>query len=269
MERATLRVDVDGAQARLTLTRPEVRNALSREALADLVDAAAWIDARPEIRVVTLAGQGPAFCAGADLDDLAAALDSDADDATRLAAAHLGAQMADAIEGLRAMTVARLHGHVVGGGCVLALACDLRIAASDATFAIPEVDLGIPLGWGGLHRLVRDIGPMRAKELVTTGRAVDATEAAATGLVTRTVTPDDLDAAVDDLVATLLAKPADPLTTTKAQVAAITGGQAPAAATAAATDALVAAVRGPAFAELAQAYRHRRLRRRGPDGTLG
>ncbi len=260
VELATLRIDRDGPHARLTLNRPTVRNALSRQSLADLVEAAAWLDARDDVRVVSIAGAGRSFCAGADLDDLAAALtDRELDDDERLASAHAGAAMADAVEGLRAVTVARLHGHVVGGGCVLALACDLRVAADDTTFAIPEVDLGIPLGWGGLHRLVRDVGAMRAKELVMTGRRVEATEAAAVGLVTRVVPRRQLDAAVDGLVADLLAKPSSPVATTKRQVAAITAGQSPRAATEDATRALLDAVTADDFVALAQAYRHGRL----------
>src|SRR5258707_437093 len=83
---------------------------------------------------------------------------------------QLGLRMADAVETLRAVTVAQIHGYAVGGGVVLAAACDLRVAADDAVFSIPEIELGIPLAWGGIPRLVREIGPALTKELVMTCR---------------------------------------------------------------------------------------------------
>ena len=90
--------------------------------------------------------------------------------------------MADAIEQMRATTIVRLHGHIVGGGVVLASACDMRVAAEDARFSIPEIELGIPLAWGGIPRLVREIGPAMTKELVMTCRPFTSQEAKALGL---------------------------------------------------------------------------------------
>ncbi len=130
--------------------------------------------------------------------------------------------MADAVEAMEAVTIARLHGHCVGGGVVLAAACDLRVAAVGTRFSIPEVDLGIPLAWGGIPRLVREIGPAFTKELVMTCRPFDAEEARNLGLVNRVVPSESLDAEVDALARELAAKAALPIRATKQHVDAIT-----------------------------------------------
>ena len=98
--------------------------------------------------------------------------------------------MAEAIESMQAITVARIHGYCVGGAVVLASACDLRVAGESAVFSIPEVDLGIPLAWGGIPRLVREIGPAMTRELVLTCRPFSAAEARELGFLNR-VAPDD------------------------------------------------------------------------------
>ena len=136
----------------------------------------------------------------------------------RREAAQLGTRMAAAIENMRATTIAQLQGHVIGGGVVLALACDLRIAAEGTVFLIPEVDLGVPLAWGGIPRLVREIGPALTKELVMTCRPFSPEEAKAMGFVNRVVALDDLEAQVQQLADELVSKPAVPLGITKAQV---------------------------------------------------
>lgn len=248
-----LKLEVDGPVARLTLDRPQVRNALSRTLLRELITAAAELDAATGVRVVVVCGAGPSFCAGADLADLAAALvDTDPDE--RTAAADLGRRMADAVEGMRAVTIARLHGHVVGGGAVLAAACDLRVADPGTTVRIPEVDIGLPLGWGGLHRLVRDVGVMRTKELVMTGRPVGADEACTLGLVTSVADDGALDVAIDRLVQTLLAKPWRPVRRTKREIADLLAGQTPQEAADAGTAALLDAVTSDDFQDLLASY---------------
>lgn len=110
------------------------------------------------------------------------------------------------MERMRAVSIAAIHGWCVGGGMVLAAACDLRVASDHARFSIPEVDLGLPLAWGGVPRLVREIGPARAKELIMTCRAFDAAEAAAIGFVNRVVPAADLVEEVDAPARSLAAK---------------------------------------------------------------
>ncbi len=229
--------------------------------LEELADAAAEIAAAPGVRTVVVAGVGRAFCAGFDLTDspaerLGAGSGEDWDERRRLA--DLGRRMADAVEGVPAVTVAALHGHVVGGGVVLAAACDLRVAGADAVFSIPEVDLGIPLGWGGVPRLVREIGPARTRELVMTCRPFDAAEAREMGFVNRVVPAGEHRAAAHALAEEIAAKPAVPIAATKQQVAAATAGP-PAYADA---DALLAALASPESQQAAAEYR-RRLFERG------
>ncbi len=207
-----VRYELDGRIGRLTLARPEKLNALSRAVLEGLAEAAAWFDERDDVPVVVVAGEGRAFSAGFDLADRTWG------ELGPTGSAEVGRAMADAIGGMTALTIAAIQGHCVGGGVVLAAACDLRVAADDARFRIPEVDLGIPLFWSGVPRLVRELGPAVTKELVLTGRAFAAAEAQALRFVNRVVPAAELAAAVEALAGELAAKPALVLRTTKAQV---------------------------------------------------
>jgi enoyl-CoA hydratase/carnithine racemase len=169
-------------------------------------------------------------------------------------AADAGRRMAEAIEEMRAVTVARIHGHCVGGAVVLAAACDLRIAADDTRFSIPEVDLGIPLAWGGIPRLVREIGPVRTKELVMTCRPFGATEAMAAGFLNQVVPMSGLDSAVDELVGMLVGKSALTLTATKRHTNAVTEGMVGTARAWNDADSLVTALRDPESRAAGAAY---------------
>ena len=176
---STIEVHTEGALGGLTLNRPEKLNPLSLETLEELAEAARWFDERPEIKVVVVSGRGRAFSSGADVSSFAQAPD---DDRAPREAADAGRVMAEAVESMKAVTIASIHGHCVGGGVVLAGACDLRLAAQSTRFSIPEVDLGIPLAWGGIPRLVREIGPAMTKELVLSCRPFTAEEGQTTGL---------------------------------------------------------------------------------------
>lgn len=219
----TIRVRVEGPRGDLTLDRPRQLNALGTRMLREIADAARWFDGHPELKVVVVGGDGRAFSAGADVSVFEAGGGSPVATADPRAAADAGRIMADALERMNAVTIARIHGHCVGGGVVVAAACDLRIAAEGTRFAIPEVDLGIPLAWGGIPRLVRDIGPALAKELVMTCRPFDADEAKAAGFLNRVVPAAELDEAVDSLAARLVEKPKIALLSTKRHTNAVTG----------------------------------------------
>ena len=210
-------VQVDGPIARLTLNRPDRLNALSRQLLGELVDVCRWLDGERQVKVAVVRGAGRAFSAGFDLEDFATPVAG----ANPRDSADLGRLATDALTDTRPLTIAALHGHCVGGGVVLAAACDLRVAAEGTRFSIPEVDLGIPLAWGGVPRLVRELGPAVTKELVLTCRPFDASEALALRFLNRVVPLDDLDAEVDALAASLAGKPAFSLRTTKQQVNAV------------------------------------------------
>jgi len=214
----TVAVEVDGPVGRLWLDRPDKLNPLSTTTLEELAAAAQWCNEQADLKVVVVGGRGRAFSAGADVSSFGA---PDPDRSPRHAA-DAGRRMADAVEGIEAVTIARLHGHCVGGGVVLAAACDLRVAAEGTRFSIPEVDLGIPLAWGGIPRLVREIGPAATKELVLTCRAFSPEEAQRLGLVNRLVPADRLDAGVEGLSAGLAAKAAFPLRATTRHVDAVT-----------------------------------------------
>lgn len=208
-----IRVRLDGTVGRVTLARPEKLNALNRAALEELAVAAAWFDSQAAVKVVVVSGEGASFSSGFDLADRTWAELGPPERST-----VVGRAMAEAIGEMRAITIASIRGHCIGGGVVLAAACDLRVASATAAFRIPEVDLGIPLLWTGVPRLVREIGPALTKELVLTGRSFDAEEARSIRFVNRVVSDDELDSATDELAAELASKPALVLGATKRQV---------------------------------------------------
>ncbi len=221
MEFETVIVKTDGPIGRLILNRPERLNALGPTIMRELTEAAHWFDRQPEVRVVIVSGAGRAFSAGADLKD-SAAIPAAPTWQERREGGQVGLRMADALEQMHAVTIARIQGYAVGGGVVLAAVCDLRVAAEDAVFFIPEVDLGLPLAWGGIPRLVREIGPALTKELVMTCRRFSPAEAKAAGFVNRVVPEAELDAEVEALAQEIAEKPAVPVIITKEHVNAVT-----------------------------------------------
>jgi methylglutaconyl-CoA hydratase len=222
-----VRVRVDGAVCHVELHRPEVRNALNEEVRAGLAAVAAEVADNPAVRVVALRGAGPAFSAGADLRERPAPAPTWE---ARRRRAGAWQRVLDAWEALPQVTVAGVHGYAVGGACLLAAACDLRVAEEGAWFQIPELAIGIPLTWAGLPRLAREIGLSRVRDLVLTGRRVPASEAHAWGLVQRLAPAGGLDETFEAVVAELLAAPAAPVAMTKEALTALgRGGPAAAA----------------------------------------
>ena len=257
MDFATIEVGADGPRGHITLNRPEKLNPLSTETLQELAAAARWLDAQPGLKVVLVSGKGRAFSAGADL----ASFGGPAGETSPRDAADAGRLMADAVEAMRAVTVARIQGHCVGGGVVLAAACDLRISTDTARFSIPEVDLGIPLAWGGIPRLVREIGPALTKELVMTCRPFGPDEAKAAGFLNRVVPEDRLDDEVEALVSMLLDKSRLTLEATKRHTNAVTEGMVATARSWNDADSLVTAMRDPESREASARYLERVRRR--------
>ena len=250
----TIEVAAAGDRGTIALNRPEKLNPLSAATLRELADAARWFDERAEVKVVVVSGRGRAFCSGADVSVFAGA---DPGVAARREAADAGRLMAEAVESMRAVTVARIQGHCVGGGVVLAAACDLRVAADTTRFSIPEVDLGIPLAWGGIPRLVREIGPAMTKELVLTCRPFSAEEARALGFLNRVVSDEQLDEAVEDLAAELARKSSLTLTATKRGINAASGALASTAAAWSDADSLLSALSDPESRHAAEDYLRR------------
>lgn len=246
----TIEVTVDGQRAALTLDRPDKLNPLSSHTLNEIETAARWLDTHDDLKVVVVSGRGRAFSAGADVSSFGAATNErdPRDDADS------GWRMARAMDELRAVTVARLHGWCVGGGLVLAAVCDLRVAGVGSRFSIPEVELGIPLAWGGIPRLVREIGPAMTKELVMTCREFGPDEAKAAGFVNRVVPDEELDAAVDELVTTLLRMPKLALLATKVHTNAVTESMVGTGRSWSDADGLLAGLRDPEGRESGRRY---------------
>src|SRR3954453_10985263 len=219
-----VRVRRDGAVATVTLDRPQARNAQTPATWQAL--AAVGERLPSDVRVVVLRAAGPTFSAGLDRALLA-----------RESTLRLGALPPDELDSLVAgyqeaftwwrrrdvVTVAGVQGHAVGAGFQLALACDLRLVADDVRFAMPETSLGLVPDLGGTAPLVRAVGYSRALEICLTGREVGAAEAVASGLAQLAVPRDQLDAAVADLVAALLAPDADAVRETTALLAGAIG----------------------------------------------
>lgn len=205
-----LQLQHDGRIARLTLDVPRRLNALSPALMGALIDACTWLASLPQLRVLVLDASGRAFCAGYDLQAMRAAPGEATRDST-----DLGRRVLEAIDAVPAVTLAAVRGHCIGGGLLLAAACDLRLAADDARFSVPEMNLGIPLGWGGVPRLLRLLPAGVAMQLVLDGEAFDAQQALAWGFVNRVVPGAGLDGAAQAWAGRLADKPLHGLRTTK------------------------------------------------------
>ncbi len=217
----TVRVSASGAVGELLLDRPDKLNALSGELLGELVEAARWFDVQPDLKAVVVRGAGKAFSAGADLSGFGSTGEDSGGAAAARRGFDLGRRATDAVAGMRAITVGAIHGHCVGGALLIAAACDIRIAAEGATFSIPEVDIGIPLAWGGIPRLVRELGPTVTKDLVLTCRPFDAEEAARLRFVSRLVPREELEREALAVAEKLAGQPAYALRVTKQHVDAV------------------------------------------------
>jgi enoyl-CoA hydratase/carnithine racemase len=181
-----VRLDVDGAVGTIRLDRPPM-NALNAQVQEELRAAAAEATERADVRAVVVYGGPKVFAAGADVKEMAQAGYTDiVDRAADLQSAFT------AVARIPKPVIAAVTGYALGGGCELSLCCDARVAGDNAKLGQPEILLGIVPGAGGTQRLPRLIGPSRAKDLVFTGRFVDAEEAARIGLVDRVVAPDDV-----------------------------------------------------------------------------
>jgi enoyl-CoA hydratase len=179
MAASGLRISIDTRVAVITIDRPQVLNALDTALLDELMATLNDLGGDPGVGVLVLTGSGErSFIAGADIKEMA--------DKTPLEArayAELGQEIAHKLETMRKPTVAAVNGYALGGGCEMALACDVRLASENAHFGQPEINLGIIPGWGATQRLARATNIGYAKELILTGRMIDAAEALERGLV--------------------------------------------------------------------------------------
>jgi enoyl-CoA hydratase/carnithine racemase len=216
-----LSVSHEGPVAHLTLSRPEQLNALNDDVRRSMAAALTELEERPDIRVVVLDGAGKSFSAGADLiagpyEDMAGA-----DWATRRHRSASWQRLLDQLGRIPQVTVARLHGHVIGGAALLAVACDLRVAADDVVVRIPELAIGIPLTWAGVPLLIREIGMPLTRDWVMTCRDVRSDEILRSGFAQRVVPRASLDDEISALLDQLLSVPPGPLAMTRAMTAAL------------------------------------------------
>ncbi len=214
----------DGRIATVTLNRPDRRNSLSDAMLTELAAAFAELRDDASTRVVVVTGAPPVFSAGADAG-IRSSMSPEERRRVFLARKsqfrRLFERANTLLENLEQATIAMINGHAVGGGFGLTLACDFRWAAAEAELWIPEVDLGVPLGVGSTTRLVRLVGPARAKEVIMEGRRYLAAEAQALGLIHRVAPGAELPKAVREYARRLAAKPFRPLAEVKARINAI------------------------------------------------
>jgi enoyl-CoA hydratase len=179
MARAGLRIATDGRVATVTIDRPKVLNALNTALLQELLATLRDLGGDSGVGVIVLTGSGErSFIAGADIKEMAGKTPLEA-----RAYSELGQEIAHLLETMRKPTIAAVNGYALGGGCEMALACDVRLASENAHFGQPEINLGIIPGWGATQRLARATNIGYAKELILTGRMIDAAEALERGLV--------------------------------------------------------------------------------------
>lgn len=198
-----IRVERTKGVASVILNRPEKRNALTIEMLRELAYQLEAIAADSDVRVMVLRGAGASFCVGADVHAFAA---NDANSARRTWIA-VGHRVAGLLAELPQPTIAAIHGHALGGGLELALACDLRIATTDARLGLPEVGLGTLPGWGGTQRLANAVGSARAKAMVLLSEIVDGRTAHDIGLINVTCDADRFGDEIAGMATALEAQP--------------------------------------------------------------
>jgi len=197
-----VRFQKEGAVAEITIDRPKALNALNYATLQELLYCCDLLEKAKDILVVILTGAGEkAFVAGADIGFM-----QDLDALAAAEFAELGHSVMAAIENLPQPVIAAVNGFALGGGCELALACDIRVAGENARFGQPEVNLGVIPGFGGTQRLPRLVGKGMACELLYTGDMIGANEALRIGLVNRVVEPGQLLAVCREIAAKIAAK---------------------------------------------------------------
>src|SRR5277367_130855 len=194
----TILVEQDERVGTITLNRPKALNALNSQVMDEVTTAAAEFDHDPGIGAIIITGSAKAFAAGADIKEMSHLAFSD------VFAADFFAPWAK-LAAVRTPTIAAVAGYALGGGCELAMMCDILIAADTATFGQPEIKLGVMPGMGGSQRLTRAIGKAKAMDLILTGRNLDADEAERSGLVSRIVPASELLEVAGEVAATIAA----------------------------------------------------------------
>jgi methylglutaconyl-CoA hydratase len=213
----TLRTDRDGALLRVRLNSPETGNAVDERMLDELLGVLHATADEPGIRVLVLSGAGQDFCLGGDRQEFGTLVGEDPSGGSVRALAGKARRVCDALAASSAVTIARLHGGVIGAGLGLALFCDLRAGADTSRYRLPELALGLPAVWGGaLPRLLSEAGTARIRELILTGAGFDATSALRMSVLHRVVPEADLDRCVAEWTRPVLRRSPTALRVTKA-----------------------------------------------------
>ncbi len=189
--------------ATITINRPKALNALNEETLPEFLSSLEDAEKDKKVRVIVITGAGEkAFCAGLDLKTV-----KDISVIKAVETSRLGQKLTLAIEELGKPVIAAINGYALGGGLELAMACDIRIASENARIGQTEVNVGLIPGWGGTQRLPRLVGKGIAKELVFTGKMIDAKTAERIGLINMVVPPEKLKSAVEEFAKVIMSKP--------------------------------------------------------------
>jgi enoyl-CoA hydratase len=203
MEPENLLYEKKDGMAIITINRPQALNALNKETIPEVLSKLEDAEKDQNVRVVMITGAGEkAFCAGLDLKTV-----RDINVIEAVETSRIGQKLTLAIEELGKPVIAAINGYALGGGLELAMACDIRIASETARIGQTEVNVGLIPGWGGTQRLPRLVGKGKAKELIFTGKMIDAKTAERIGLINMVVPPEKLKSAVEELAKVIMSKP--------------------------------------------------------------
>ncbi|MFJ4918648.1 enoyl-CoA hydratase/isomerase family protein [Streptomyces sp. NPDC088725] len=219
-----LRVDREGPVLKVCLNSPETGNAISGLLLDELLSVLNDVQDDPSVRVLVLSGAGDDFSLGGDRKEFGELLAEDPSGTSLRAVSNKARKLCEALATTDAVTIARLHGGVIGAGLALAVFCDLRAGAENCRFRMPELALGLPPAWGGaLHRLVSEVGTARVRELLLTGENFDADRAAELTVLHKVVTEKELDDAINRWIKPLIRRSPGALRTAKSMMNAYSG----------------------------------------------
>lgn len=213
----TLQVGQEGPVLHVRLNSPETGNALTADILDELITVLGTVNDRLDVRIIVLSGAGDDFCLGADRGEFATSLEDDPTGAHLRVIADKARRVCEALDTAHAVTIARLHGRVIGAGLALAIFCDLRAGADTCRFRLPETSLGVAPVWGGvLPRLLNEAGTARIRELILTSAPFDAARAHEMSILHKAVPTEELDATVEAWVKPLIRRPRGALPLAKA-----------------------------------------------------
>lgn len=205
----TIRLEIAGPVGVITLARPDKLNALSRAMVDELTAVVERLAASDDVRAVVLVGEGRMFSAGADVEEFRDSFGAgEVDPGATEAESRLGSRLTAALESPDLVTIAAIHGAAIGGAAALVAACDLRVMAEGSRVVVPELIMGFPLAWGGMERLVRDLGPSVVRDLVLTCRPLGADEALARGFACRVVPAEEILGRARELAELVATRPA-------------------------------------------------------------